>query len=134
MSRDADVIVVGSGNAGFCAALAAAERDARVLLLEKGPVHWLGGNSYFTAGAIRTVHGGLEDLVGLVAGLDPAMAADTDLAPYPRQDFRADMILRHRGASGPGARRAADRRLPRNAVVAGEQGNRAAADVRPAVL
>ena len=92
MSRDADVIVVGSGNAGFCAALAAAERDARVLLLEKGPVDWLGGNSYFTAGAIRTVHGGLEDLVGLVAGLDPATAADTDLAPYPREDFRADMI------------------------------------------
>jgi tricarballylate dehydrogenase len=32
---DADVIVVGAGNAGLCAAHAARERGARVLVLEK---------------------------------------------------------------------------------------------------
>ena len=32
-----DVIVIGGGNAGLCAALAAAERKARVLLLERAP-------------------------------------------------------------------------------------------------
>ena len=33
----ADVIVVGAGNAAFCAALAAQERGARVLMLEAAP-------------------------------------------------------------------------------------------------
>ena len=32
-----DVVIVGGGNAGFCAAHAARETGARVLLLEKSP-------------------------------------------------------------------------------------------------
>lgn len=90
-SRDADVIVVGAGNAGFCAALAAAERGARVLMLEKAPEEWLGGNSYFTAGAIRTVHGGLEDVLSLVEPIDRARVDATDLEPYDAGHFREDM-------------------------------------------
>ena len=50
---DADVIVVGAGNAAFCAALAAREQGARVLMLEAAPEEASGGNSRFTAGAIR---------------------------------------------------------------------------------
>ena len=45
-----DVAVVGAGNAAFSAALAARERVERVLVLEKAPREWVGGNSYFTAG------------------------------------------------------------------------------------
>jgi 2-polyprenyl-6-methoxyphenol hydroxylase-like FAD-dependent oxidoreductase len=55
-----DVIVAGAGNAGLCAAHAARERGARVLVLEKADEAWSGGNSAFTAGAIRFAHGGLE--------------------------------------------------------------------------
>jgi tricarballylate dehydrogenase len=87
VGREADVIVVGAGNAGFCAALSAAERGARVLLLEKAPAGWLGGNSYFTAGAIRTVHGGLQDVAGLVEDVEPG----TILEPYTAEDFRGDL-------------------------------------------
>ena len=36
MERDADVIVVGGGNAGFSAAHAAAERGRSVIVLERG--------------------------------------------------------------------------------------------------
>lgn len=90
-SRDADVIVVGAGNAGFCAALAAAERGARVLMLEKAPADWLGGNSYFTAGAIRSVHGGLRDLLGLVEPIDRDRLQATELPAYTADDFRGDM-------------------------------------------
>jgi tricarballylate dehydrogenase len=32
-----DVVVVGAGNAAFCAALAAAERGSKVLMLERAP-------------------------------------------------------------------------------------------------
>ena len=47
------------------AAHAAAERGRRVLLLEKAPPGEAGGNSYYTAGATRIAHDGLDDLLRL---------------------------------------------------------------------
>ncbi len=84
---DADVIVVGAGNAGMCAAHAARERGARVLVLEKAPRAWAGGNSAFTAGAMRVAHGGLEDVRDLVEPDE----RETVLPPYPAEEFLADM-------------------------------------------
>ena len=43
-----DVIVVGGGNAGLCAAMAAADNQKSVLLLERAPEEWRGGNSKYT--------------------------------------------------------------------------------------
>ncbi|KAE8141086.1 hypothetical protein BDV38DRAFT_268778 [Aspergillus pseudotamarii] len=49
-------LVVGSGNAGFASSISAAQAGAkRVLLIDKCPEEWAGGNTYFTAGAYRTV-------------------------------------------------------------------------------
>ncbi|KAL4862347.1 hypothetical protein BDV12DRAFT_203135 [Aspergillus spectabilis] len=60
------VLVIGSGNAGLCSAISAAESGARnVLLIDACPENWAGGNSYFTAGAFRTVHRGLSDVLPL---------------------------------------------------------------------
>ena len=56
-----DVVVVGAGNAAFSAALAARERVGRVLVLEKAPREWVGGNSYFTVGTFRTTFESLEE-------------------------------------------------------------------------
>ncbi|WP_448589412.1 FAD-dependent oxidoreductase [Thermodesulfobium sp.] len=39
---DYDVIVVGAGNAGLCAAMSAAENGAKVLLLERSPIFYRG--------------------------------------------------------------------------------------------
>lgn len=94
-----DVVVVGSGNAGFSAALAARERGASVLLLEKAPREWAGGNSYFTAGAMRTAHRGLDDLGPLIESDD--RLARTDLDPYSADDFRADLVRVTRGRTDP---------------------------------
>ncbi len=69
-----DCVVVGSGNAGFCAAHAAIENGCtKVLIVDKCPEAWAGGNGYFTAGALRTVHGGLQDLLPIVDNVTPEM-------------------------------------------------------------
>jgi tricarballylate dehydrogenase len=84
-----DVIVVGAGNAGLSAAHAARERGCRVLVLEKADPKWSGGNSAFTAGAIRLAHGGLDDLAAVLE--DDSRFGVTDLDPYTEDEFLADM-------------------------------------------
>ncbi len=92
-----DVIIVGAGNAALCAAHAAREQIGRVLVLEKAPRAWAGGNSYFTAGATRTTYTDLSDLLPLLDNPDDPRLAATDLAPYTPEDFAADM---HRVTEG----------------------------------
>ena len=86
---DADVIVIGGGNAGFSAAHAAAERGRKVILLERGEGDRAGGNSYFTAGATRIAHGGLEDLKDLVEFDE--RHENTVVPPYSADEYRADL-------------------------------------------
>ena len=52
-----DVVVVGGGNAALVSALSASESSARVLLLERAPRVFRGGNSRHTRN-IRCVHYG----------------------------------------------------------------------------
>ena len=47
---DYDVIVVGAGNAGLSAALAAEQMGTKVLLLDKCPKASRGGNTRFSGG------------------------------------------------------------------------------------
>ena len=64
-----DVVVVGAGNAAFCAAQAAAEKGAKVLMVERAPKELMGGNSRFTAGAFRCVYDGVDDLKAIMPDL-----------------------------------------------------------------
>ena len=59
-NENIDVIVVGAGNAAFCAALAAQEQGAKVVMCEAAPEDESGGNSRFTAGSIRVVYNGVD--------------------------------------------------------------------------
>jgi tricarballylate dehydrogenase len=86
-----NVVVVGGGNVAFSAAHAAREQADRVLLLEKAPPEWSGGNTWFTAGAFRITHGGLEDLGPLLEELSDELAARTDVPLYSAVEFLADM-------------------------------------------
>src|SRR5262245_52755350 len=95
---DYDVIVVGGGNAAFCAALAAQEQGAKVVMLEAAPEDEAGGNSRFTAGSIRVVYNGVEDIKTLVPDLTQAEIDTTDFGTYTADQFFDDMarVTQHR--------------------------------------
>lgn len=96
-----DVIVVGAGNAAFCAAHAASEQNAKVLILEKAPASRAGGNSYFTAGAFRVAHDGLASLRPLLPELTDELAARVDLPPYTQKNFQDDLRRLTEGRCDP---------------------------------
>jgi tricarballylate dehydrogenase len=101
MTERYDVVMVGGGNAAFCAALAARERAGRVLVLEKAPPEQAGGNSFFTAGAFRMAYGTLDALRPLLPDLTDAQAARLDVPPYTEQDYLDDLRRLTRGRTDP---------------------------------
>lgn len=84
------VVVVGAGNAALCAALSARERGAAVSVLERAPLEERGGNSAFTAGAMRVAYDGIEDLMRLMPDLTDDEIANTDFGIYQASAFLAD--------------------------------------------
>jgi len=90
-SKKANVVVVGCGNAALCAALAAQENGANVTVLERAPEDESGGNSRFTAGAIRFAYSGLEDLMELMPDLSENDIATTDFGTYTEDKYFDDM-------------------------------------------
>src|SRR5262245_24104021 len=101
-TSECDVLVVGSGNAGFSAAISAAQSGAnQVMLIDKCPEEWAGGNSYFTAGAFRTVYYGLGDLLPIVNNAGHEAVAVIDMDPYAPEAFAKDMSRMTAGRSDP---------------------------------
>jgi tricarballylate dehydrogenase len=91
LPASADVVIVGGGNAALCAALAAREHGVSVLVLERAPEEEAGGNSRFTAGAMRCVYDGVEDLKALMPDLTAQEIAQTDFGTYTEDQFFDDM-------------------------------------------
>ena len=87
-----DVVVVGAGNAAFCAALAAAEKGAKVLMLERAPKELMGGNTRFTAGAFRCVYDGVDDLKAIMPDLTKDEIDRSDFGTYTQDQFFDDMF------------------------------------------
>ena len=71
-----DVLVIGGGNAALCAALAAREAGASVLLLESAPREWRGGNSPHTRN-LRCMHDAPQDVL---------------TGAYPEEEFWDDLV------------------------------------------
>ena len=86
-----DVVVVGAGNAAACTALSAVDAGARVTVLESAPRELRGGNSTFTAGAMRFAYDGVEDIRALVPDLTSAEIEKTDFGTYNEVQFLDDL-------------------------------------------
>ncbi|MEV1130480.1 FAD-dependent tricarballylate dehydrogenase TcuA [Agromyces sp. NPDC049794] len=96
---DADVIVIGAGNAAFAAALSAAERGRSVIMLERAEKAMAGGNSFFTAGATRMTHDGFDSLLDLV---EPDERHDrTEVPAYTTDNYRSDLERVTEGRNDP---------------------------------
>jgi tricarballylate dehydrogenase len=78
-----DVAILGGGNAALCAALAAAERGKSVLVVERAPRAFRGGNSRHVRN-IRCMHAAPTDVL-------------TDA--YPEDEFMADVLRVTGGAT-----------------------------------
>jgi len=87
-----DVVVVGGGNAAMCAALSAREAGARVLVLEKAPEAWRGGNGFFTAGGFRFAFKSFDELRTLIGDLSDQEAAQMEVDPYTEDNFYDDLM------------------------------------------
>ena len=86
-----DVIVVGAGNAAMCAAMSAHENGAKVCILERANEDEAGGNSRYTAGALRFAHNGMQDILTLVELTDEEKEKN-DFGTYTTDQFYDDMF------------------------------------------
>jgi len=87
-----DVIVVGAGNAALCAAVAAREAGASVMVLEKAEEGERGGNTFFTGGGFRFPYNGIDDITGLIPDMGEAELAKIDVGSYPASKMREDIV------------------------------------------
>ena len=85
------VVVVGAGNAACCAALAAREKGASVIVLEAAPIEDSGGNSRYTGGLMRVVYNGVDDLAQLIPDLTEEEKKTHDYGSYTAEAYFDDM-------------------------------------------
>lgn len=98
---ECQVVVVGTGNAGLCAAIAASQAGARVILVEAGPEDAVGGNSAETEGAFRAAYDGVEDLRKLMPHLSDVELAGSDWGHYSTTSYLEEMRRAGDGRADP---------------------------------
>jgi tricarballylate dehydrogenase len=86
-----DVLVVGAGNAALCGALAAHEAGAKVVVIEAAPLAERGGNSTYTAGAMRFAYENVDQYRMVVADLLDTDLQNVDFGSYSEDQFFDDM-------------------------------------------
>ncbi|SEW17797.1 tricarballylate dehydrogenase [Cognatiyoonia koreensis] len=86
------IVVVGSGNAAMCAGIAALEAGASVLMLEKADQDLAGGNTKYTAGAMRFAYDNADDLLPLLKDPNDPRLAVTDFGGYTKAKFADDLL------------------------------------------
>lgn len=87
-----DVIVIGAGNAGLTAALAAHEMGTKVLLLDKCPKVTRGGNTRFSGGGFRFTYNSLDDMRPMLPDLTDEEAANLEVGTYASTEFFEDIM------------------------------------------
>ena len=98
MSNVWDVVIVGSGNAALTAGIAASEKGAKVLIVEKADQAMSGGNTKYTAGAMRFAYEDSDALIPLLAHPNDERVARSDFGSYTQKKFKSDLLGFNDGA------------------------------------
>jgi tricarballylate dehydrogenase len=93
-----NIIIIGSGNAALCAGIAALEKNTQVTIYEIADEKEWGGNSRYTAGAMRFAYNSFDDLQPLLLHPDDEKITITDFGSYPKEKFLADLKHFNEGA------------------------------------
>ena len=86
------VIVVGSGNAALSAGIAALEKGAMVTIYEKADNKMAGGNTKYTAGAMRFAYDNGDEIKELLKNPNDERIEKTDFGSYTKEKFKSDLI------------------------------------------
>ena len=86
------IIIVGSGNAALSAGIASLEKGAEVTIYEKADKRMAGGNTKYTAGAMRFSYEGGEELTDLLSNPNDLRLKDTDFGSYTQEKFKTDLL------------------------------------------
>lgn len=95
--KNKKVIVIGCGNAALCAGIAALEKGADVQIIEKANEKEAGGNSKYTAGAMRFVYNGYAELAPLLLDLTDKRLPLSEFGSYPKEKFQEDLLVFNNG-------------------------------------
>jgi tricarballylate dehydrogenase len=87
-----DVTVIGAGNAGLTAALAAQQMGARVLLIDKCPKSSRGGNTRFSGGGFRFTYSGIDEIRPMIPELSDEEVSRLEVGSYSASDFFEDVM------------------------------------------
>ena len=108
--KETDVVVIGCGYAGACAAISALDEGASVIVLEKAPV--VGGSSYVAVGTIHTairyddvdafIQTRLEQTMGMVADeeVDAYVRHEEEIGDWLEFDLGMDTVWTPRPDQG----------------------------------
>lgn len=91
MSEATDIVVVGAGNAALCAAIAAAEKGARVTVLEISSEEEKGGNTAYTHGSIRFSYNDGAQVRLLMPEMTDKDFEITEFGTYTEEQFFDDL-------------------------------------------
>lgn len=94
-----DVLVIGGGNAALCAAIAARQGGARVVIVERAPIEWRGGNSKYTRN-IRCAHGADRFMPGSYS--EDELAADLASVTGEGSDTELTRLAVEQSRDAPG--------------------------------
>ncbi len=93
--------MVGSGNAALCAAISARRAGAHVCVFEAGGEADFGGNSRYTAGAMRFAFASPEELAALIEPEADSRIGRSDFGAYSEAQFLADLCRGQDGGAKP---------------------------------
>ena len=86
-----DVVVVGKGNAALCAALAARDQGASVVILEAASEDESGGNTRFAGGVMRFAYETIDDLKRVTDITDEEIAT-SDFGTNTKEEYFDDLF------------------------------------------